>query len=236
MRTTIVIGALIAVLCAPADARKPHLDLDAEPTHDGLYPIKRSYMRRAWAREDLDLEGYDKIMIVSGGIQYRPVKKVSRIAARSGTADGFPISEEQQETLREIVREQFTKALGEIDRFTFTDQPGPNTLILKAAIIDVVSFIPPEPMGRADFYLRSIGEATLVLEIVDSQSKAVLVRAADRRSAEQRGIVMESSRGLNRSQVRQVASQWARLLRNALQRVVEIDEEGRVVQRDKKKS
>ncbi len=222
------IGTLTALACIlliasfPASARKQYLDMDGETSHDGLYRVKRSIMDRAWARADIDLGDYDKLMLMSAGLQYRPVKSASR------NSDGFPVTEDQKERLQEVVREVFTEMLSKLERFTLVDEPGPGVLILHAGIIDIVSSVPPEPMGRGDIYLSSTGEATLVLELRDAPSNAVLVRVADRRSAEQRGMAMPSSRVSNTANVRNAVSQWARIIRRALDRIVVVDAEGNV--------
>ena len=84
-------------------------------------------------------------------------------------------------------------------------------------MFDVVSYVPPEPVGRTEIFLSRVGEATLVLEIRDSVSEAILVRAVDRRAAEDaaRGF-SRSNRVLNRAEVRRMANTWARLLRERL--------------------
>ena len=55
--------------------------------------------------------------------------------------------------------------------------------MIRGGLIDVVSHVPPETVGRSDIYLKSVGEATLVIEISDSESNAPLVRIVDRRAA-----------------------------------------------------
>lgn len=211
---------ILVIIAFPASARKQYLDMDGETTHDGLYRVKRSIMDQAWARADIDLGDYDKLMLVSAGLQYRPVKSRSR--------SEFPVTEEQKERLQELIREVFTDAFSDLDRFTLVDTPGPGVLILHAGIIDIVSNVPPERMGRGNIYLSSSGEATLVLELRDAPSNAVLVRVADRRSAEQRGIAMPSSPVTNTSNVRNAVRQWARIIRRALDRIVVVDAEGNI--------
>ena len=57
--------------------------------------------------------------------------------------------------------------------------------MIRAGLLDVVSFVPPDPVGgRTEIYLSRVGEATLVLEIRESESGATLIRAVDRRAAE----------------------------------------------------
>jgi hypothetical protein len=226
----VALTVVLATISAPAIARKQYLDMDGETTHDGLYRVKRSVMDAAWARPDINLGDYDKLLVVSAGLQYRPVKDVSRSAARSGNVDEFPIDADQRENMGELVREIFIEELSDLERFTIVDEPGPGVLILHAGILDIVSRVPPEPMGRGEIYLRSTGEATLVLEFRDAPSNAVLVRVADRRSAEQRGIAMPSNPVSNTSNVRSMVAQWARILRKSLDRIVVVDAEGKVTQ------
>jgi hypothetical protein len=179
-------------------------------------------MSRAWARADIDLGDYDKLMLMSAGLQYRPVKSASR---NSGE---FAVTEDQKKRLQEVVREVFTEMFSDLERFTLVDAPGPGVLILHAGIIDIVSSVPPEPTGRGNIYLSSTGEATLILELRDAPSNAVLVRVADRRSAEQRGMAMPSSPVSNTANVRRAVGQWARIIRNALDRIVVVDAEGNI--------
>jgi hypothetical protein len=110
----------------------------------------------------------------------------------------------------------FADELAKSKRFTLVDQPGPGVLLLVGGLLDVVSFVPPEPMGRSDIYLRSVGEATLVFELHDAETNAILVRGAERRSAEQTGVVQESNSATNAFEVRRMARTWASRLRERL--------------------
>ncbi len=100
-------------------------------------------------------------------------------------------------------------------RYELTDEPGEDVLLLVAGLIDVVSHVPPEGPGRMDTYLRSVGEATLVLELRDSITGAVLARAADRRAAESFSM-QPASPVTARSEVKRLGSTWGRLLRDRL--------------------
>lgn len=88
-----------------------------------------------------------------------------------------------------------------------TDKPAPDALIIVGKILDLVSNVPPEPIGRGDIYLTKIGEATLVLEIRDSQSGEILARAIDRRAAEP-SMVARSNVVTNISEVRREARSY----------------------------
>jgi hypothetical protein len=67
-----------------------------------------------------------------------------------------------------------------------------------------------------DVYLASVGEATLILELVDSESNTVLVRAVDRRAADSQNRSFPSNSVSNWAEVRRLAAFWARLLRERL--------------------
>ncbi len=73
--------------------------------------------------------------------------------------------------------------------------------------------------GAATSILRSVGEATLVVEIRDSESNAVLVRiVGSTRGADmiRRQRMQHSNSVTNWSEVQQLARSWATQLRTSL--------------------
>jgi hypothetical protein len=139
---------------------------------------------------------------------------VNRAAASSATQ--FPLTPEQKERLRTIVSEAFKTELAQSQKFQMVDQPGPDVLTVWGGLVDVVSNVPPETVGRGNIYLTSVGQATLVLELRDSESNAVLVRVIDRRAAATTGPAMRSTSVTNWSEVQQLAREWATRLRAKL--------------------
>ncbi|MGI9328810.1 MAG: DUF3313 family protein [Pseudomonadales bacterium] len=212
-------GAILASSCATPT---PEVDKSAagdQISFDGLYPVTGTYVDKAWAHPDLDLTGYKKILIVGAGIHYRPVKGSAGNRTGSQSSREFPISEKNRVKMAEEVGKAFREELAKVESLELATAPGPDVLIVRGALLDVVSRIPPERIGRSDVYLSSIGEATLVLELIDSESNTVLVRALDRRAAEQLGMVMKSSSVTNWSEVRRLAKRWATLLRTRLEAI-----------------
>lgn len=188
----------------------------APATFDGLYVVRNARADQAWARPGIDLSQYSKIMLESAGIEYRPGgETAANWPARRGGGP-FEVSEDQKETLRRIVREVFLEELGESDRFDLVDAPGPDVLLIRAALLDVVSNVPPDSVGRVDVYLSEVGAATLVIELRDGVTEAILARAVDRRAAESVGYVQESNPVTNRAEIRRLARSWARSLREQL--------------------
>ena len=130
-------------------------------------------------------------------------------------ATNFPIDDEQRQWFEQTIREAFVKELGNSGRFTLIDQPGPGVLEIYGAIVDVVSHVPEEPIGRSAVFLKSLGEATLIVELRDSVTHEVLARAVDRRAAEN-SFPTRSKSVTNRSDIRFAAESWASLLRRRL--------------------
>ena len=75
-----------------------------------------------------------------------------------------------------------------------------------------------------------VGDTPVVLEIVDVPSNSVLVRVVDSRSPGQRGYMQESNPVTNGAEARRMMKQWAKLIRNGLEKIVAVDAEGKVVQ------
>lgn len=210
---------LMAALSFGCTSSTPMIDTgpDAVVTFDGLHKVKGSRADEAWARPGLDLSGYSKIKLQSAGIEYRPGGEKRRSwPARTG-GETYEVTESQKERLRTILAEAFRDELGKSDRFTLVNESGPDVLLIRGALLDVVSYVPPEPIGRVDIYLRSVGEATLVLEIRDSITDAILVRVVDRKAAEDiGGTLRRSNRVTNAAEVRRLAKRWASALRKGL--------------------
>jgi len=95
-------------------------------------------------------------------------------------------------------------------------KPGPDVLLVRGAIIDIVSRVPPQGPGRSDVYLDSVGQATFVIELIDSETSTVLARATDTRAAETPGYTLKANRVTNTAEVRKLATYWASLLVDAL--------------------
>lgn len=213
-------AAVVACLAIVAGCATPTPTLDtsneAEATFDGLYPISGSKADAAWARPGVDLSQYTKIRLQGVGVEYRPGGESGRMYSARTSSMHFEVTAEQRARFEKVMSEAFRDELARSEHFTIVEEDGPDVLLILGGLLDVVSFVPPEPAGRSDVYLSRVGEATLVLEIRDSITHATLVRAVDRRAAESGSGFSESDRVRNKVEVRRLAQWWARALRNRL--------------------
>lgn len=217
IRVLLVTSMLLLGACTTSN---PKIDTTGEPSFDGLMPLTGTVMRQVWAREDLDLRDYTKFMTENAGLQFRPVRAVGATSRSSATE--FPLTQQQQDRVRQVVTEQFNTALDGVTRMQRVDSPGPGVLKVRGAIIDIVSRVPPERAGRSETFLDSVGQATFVIELIDSETSTVLVRGVDTRAADTPGVTQRSNRVTNTAEVRRLASHWARQLADALNNITEL--------------
>src|SRR5262245_39591750 len=208
-----------------AAPKQPRIETgpDAEVTFDGLVRVQKSVADAAWVKPTLDLTPYKKLMVVSQGVAFRKLEPVSEFQARRESQ--FPVKEENKARFSQELKTAFETELGKLERYELVKTPGPDVLLLTGAVIDVVSNIPPDidsaRYGRGGVFLTSIGDATLVIELRDSESGEILARAADRRAAES-PFAFEVNNVTAWSEVRRLASAWATTLRKRLEEIEKI--------------
>jgi hypothetical protein len=218
----IVLAAWIAGCSTPAPSLQQGPDADV--TFDGLVRIEHSLYRDAWADPDADWGRDTKIMPGGAFFEFRAVKKTSSTTAGrlSSTSNEYWIDDASKQKLQDEVSAIFNEELAKSTRFSVAEAPGSDVLIIRGGLLDIVSHTPPDLMGRGEIYLRSVGEASLVFEAVDSMSGEVLARATERQSIERPGQqAIMSNTVTTWAEVRRVARSWATKLRSGLDRLPE---------------
>lgn len=218
-RSILMMFAALTVACTttpPSIQTGP----DAEVSFDGLHKVDNSQADLAWARPDFDISSYTKIMLVGEGIEYAPAKNRGRTATERSRSGPYFIDEDTRARFEKLVGETFLDEMQKIERFEIVTEAGPDVMMIRGALLDVVSFVPQDPMGMAgrnNIYLSSVGEATLVLELRDSETNAILARSIDRRAAAPvGGTFTDSNRVTNAAEIRRLIRHWGRRLREGL--------------------
>ncbi len=221
-----ILTAVAAALVAAGCSSTPEFSSDPDDiTHDGLTRVNRTIMDAVWARQDIDLSGVTKVRFKSLGVEYRNVD--GPYSGRAGVGTGrarsgqtiFQLDESTRALFEEEIRGAFLEEIGRSTVFEITDEAGPNVIDVHIGLLDVISRVPPDTVGRSRIFIDSVGEATLVLEIRDSVSNTVLVRAVDRRAA-QNFTAQESTPPRNRAEVRRLGRRWGQLLRDGIERAI----------------
>ena len=207
-------AALAVGLMGSFGCAKP-LQLGSETSFDGLVRVENPRASLAWVDPHFDLSPYDKVMFEDAGIEFSLERRTSRSGVSRGGRREFAVRPAARERLKNILNEAFLRELGRSERFELVDEPGPDVLLAWVGLLDVVSFVPPERSAREDVYLSRVGEATLVIELRDSESHMTLVRIMDRRAAERSGGNISNATS-NSAEARRLAGHWARLFRRRL--------------------
>lgn len=195
---------------------------DAEVTFDGLTRMEGTIMDAVWARTDIDLTSYRKVMLANIGIEYREVS--GPYSGRAGTSTSmsrrnqseFQLHPDTRALFEEEISAAFREELAASEVFEIVEEEGPDVLLVRGGLLDVVSRVPPETVGRSSIWIDSVGEATLFLEIRNAESHSIYARAVDRRAAQSGGTMSESNRVTNRAEVRRLGRRWGSMLRSGL--------------------
>jgi len=152
---------------------------------DDLVKQKSSQFQEVWVQPDADISKYSKLYLWNSIFQFRDVSdnKVNRTTTSMmrGDQGHFTVAEEDQEKFKKLVIDVVVKELGRSKQFEIVDTVGPGTLLIRAAVLDIVSNVPPNVGRSANVHLNSMGEATFVFELIDADTGVIQARTADRR-------------------------------------------------------
>ncbi len=224
-RLMVVLLSLFIVACTSAP---PALQTgpEAERTFDGLVRVDNSRFRDAWADPEVDFSQYNKVISGGATFQFRAVSKTAgRTSLSRGSRGEYWISDANRQKLVDTVSGIFKEELSKAQGWEVAEEVGPDVLLLRGALLDIVSFVPPEMIGgRSEIYLSSVGEATLVVEGIDSMSGEAVFRAVDRRTIRPAGNEMiRATTATTWSEVRRWARHHATILREGLESIHESD-------------
>ena len=200
----LIVSTFAAQLAAGAEA--PPFEM----SDDGLYRRESDVFEQLWVRKQFDVRSYQKVMFAPSFIQYRPLKGVAQTDATGSKP--APVTTRQKKSLQAIVDAAFREELAKSQSFTLTNAPGDDVLTVRGDLLDVVSYVPENASGEDDqLTVPNVGKAILVLELHDSTSNAIMVRASNH-------VVAKHDAGATTADqaVRANVESWAMLLRERL--------------------
>lgn len=193
-----------------------------ETTPDGLALVKKTSADLVYRRPGVSFAGYTKILLVEPAIAFRKHWKTDinfETPARPVTdADMQRMIAKGKELLLEELATELTKA-----GYALADGRGPDVLAVKPAILDLDVYAPvPEnlPATMANTYTKGVGHATLVIELFDSVSGQLLVRAFDQKSSEDNRSTwtVPRNQASNTADARRAFADWSAMLAKGLER------------------
>lgn len=189
-------------------------DLEKAMSQDGLQKITINGIDLAYARPGASLASYDRIQLEPIDVAFRkdwnPTRPGSRIKVSSGEREKIRTG------VAKIVYEEFVKELQGDSIYKLADSPGPDVLRVKVKILNLYATAATATTPMSRNYTVSPAEMTLFAELYDSRTGEVLARVVDRSDVRQTHELAFTNSAMNIDEARTTAAEWARILRNGL--------------------
>ena len=147
-----------------------------------------------------DMTAFRSVMLdpidVSFSSEFENNRRAGITSRRLDADDLAAIQRNLADLFQQVFREELQGGGYEV-----VDKPGPDTLRVSAAIVDLFITAPEatQPIGRSRTYTADSGRMTLVLELRESVTGEILVRAVDARSGRSVGTLSIANRATNRA-------------------------------------
>lgn len=178
-------------------------------TPDGLVRRESKNVESLYTTPGLSLARYHRVMLDNVDVAFKsdwqsrhPEVPADDIAAiRHGAASLF--------------RVEFTQALAK-GGYAVVESPGQDVLRVAASIVDLDVVAGATAGASEQNYIVSSADMSLVAELRDSQSGAVLARVADRKKGHNQGNLQLAGQAAQTADARAAFAAWAGYLRAAL--------------------
>ncbi len=185
--------------------------------HSGLDAVNSKEFDVAFVRPGIDFSSYTGLLIDPPELAFQTPDRSKR---------EFPLTEAQKGKFRDVLADKFRAELAADTKLTIETTPAPNVLRLRIRVSDISAKVLQQGIGnagRASIALKAEGEATLLLELRDSQSEQTLARAADARGVEGLAILQQDGAVTSWSEVEKICERWAVAARQGLDALVSGD-------------
>jgi len=213
-RAAVLICAAAIGACATPSSKKPPAEWD------GLERREVKGLDNVYVRPNVQFPAYKTVMIDPAQVEFAkewdPNSTQRELSRRLDAEDLQKIKAEVARLLRESFSDELTK-----NGYPVIDQPQEETLRVLPAIINLYINAPDTmSAGRSRTYTTEAGRMTLVMELRDGPTGQLLARVVDARTAGGMGGYMTwTNSTTNRADAQREFDDWARRLRNALDRL-----------------
>ncbi len=206
---------LASMLVLPAAFAASTTDLERVLTHDGLQKASVKGVDQVYVRPGASLAGYSRVKLDPVEVAFRKDWDPKRAGSN------IKLSAEERDSIRQgvakIVYDEFVSELQSKSTYMVVNEAGADVLRVRASIVNLYVTAPDAlSSGPTKTYTISPLEMTLFVELFDSETGEVIARVVDRREARGTGMATLTSKSVNAAEARAIASAWARILRNGL--------------------
>lgn len=181
-----------------------------EKTPDGLVRIQAKQVDTVYAKPGASLARYQRVIL-------DPVDLAFKLDWQTRHPE---VSDSDVTRIRSqgaaVFHEIFSTVLTQNHGYPLTNQPAADVLRVTASITELDVAATPGSAGMQRMYVVSPSDLTLLMELRDSQSGALLARAIDREKGRASGNLRVEGAVENSAEARRALEMWAGLLRSAL--------------------
>ena len=210
MRTTISILALLAMVTASPSGFASDTGGAPASTSEGLELVPETEdIQQVWMKPGMDLSKYRRVYLVEPSVAFRKnwLKDQNRghPSMRVKPSDMEDIASDLQALFIEVFTEELLAA-----GYTFSEVRDHDVMVIRPAIIEVSVNAPDiQVPGTTDVLTSSAGAMTLYMEIYDSVSEQLLVKAADTATDREAGSMQLQKKVANRAAFKRMMKPWA---------------------------
>lgn len=217
MRNLLIILCFLALNTTTSPAMADEPESPPEYIADGLKLVPDTKdISLVWLRPGIDLSQYRSVYLVEPYVAFRKdwLKDQNRghPSMRVKERDMEIIKDDMKSLFMEIFTEELLSA-----SFTFAKLRAPGVMIIKPAILDLDMNAPDiESSISSDILASSAGSMKLYLEIYDSVTEQLLVKAVDSASDRDTGHMQSQKKVANRAAAKRMMTPWAEALSRGL--------------------
>jgi hypothetical protein len=187
-----------------------------EDNWEGLVRVRSEKIELVYLAPGADFRPYTKVMLDPAEMAME--KDWVRDQRRDASSLGSQVTDRDVvralDRGREQFEEYFTEAFTEAG-FTIVTEPGADVVRVRTGVVDIDVTSPDVSASRSRTYSDEAGAATLVVEVRDSVTNALLGRAIERRIAGDNGPWLRTAAS-NRADFDQLFRRWARISADGL--------------------
>ena len=206
MRNRLVTAIIAATLLGSTAAAL------AQDAWEGLQPVRSRRVDSVHVLPGTDFRTYRRFILDPAEVAFdrnwqRDFNRTVRAGGRRITdADAARMLGEVRDGFNEVFTRTLTRAGYEV-----VTAPGPDVLRVRAAVVNIRITAPDQPTaGRTQSFSGSAGQATMVLELRDGLTNAVVGRVIDSRTVGDSGTLMLTRNSVtNRADFQRTFQRWA---------------------------
>lgn len=190
---------------------------DMDVTYDGLIRSDRRDLTDVWLKPGIDFTHYTGIILDAPELEFRiPGSQEDRRFRQQE----FLLTLDDKKGMTDMAVRTFTTEFEKIQHYRLVDEAGPDVIIVRIRIIDILKLVPTEADDPSMDVtrMRSVTEVTVVAEVHDSLSGEILARSVDQRGKAYAGGV-QSARTRDWAPLEKPVRRFAVEVRNRLDKI-----------------